>query len=125
MHKKFFGVIVGVLLGLAALASPAQAHQQTWLEEGYACWGAIYTDCGTFGVSSTHLTAIVCDRNSDGVGAWAEWIRYNGARGFAKDPDGNGGSCGTSSSSASQVKQIRYCGHDDGLLRCGSWRYVS
>lgn len=68
---------------VVASGSPAQAHQYTMNHGSDYAW-----------VTVDHRSVYVCDNEADNHGVWVDYATRAGHSYVARDPDGQGGSCG-------------------------------
>lgn len=104
-------MLASTVAGVATATGMASADTQTLLSQG--------SDYATFWHSSHEL--IVCDREADGNGFYADYYTTSGAHGQLWDGNGSSGGCG---SQIIDVQRFRACEDDAGSDTCTSFAVI-
>lgn len=66
--------------------------------------------------------AKICDNSRDTATGFVRYVRSNGNPGEKRDPDGAGGSCGTSAYGQYKIVRLKACEEKiSGRIACGGW----
>lgn len=111
MIKALRMVMLSLLMAIAAVVGLSSAASADASAAVNACGPFSVSRCGYGGVRDSNTGVYACDTYSDGYGFFTIWWLQNGASGQIWDPDGNGGSCGSSwpGSSSNRVTSFQVC----------------